>query len=153
MIMYGRLDKNLDRFHERPCAVCHQTGHSFQQCPLLQNAGRVRDVYGKLVAYLNRFHGVATKLNKSLQDFRSTPVQELQVFSLAPTPSFPSGSSVAPSLVSSVLSGVTTPTALHSLHPTDSSDVSWGASVLPSASPSFDDRSTDSDTDESLDFT
>ena len=69
-----QLDRNLDKFHQRPCAVCHQTGHSFQQCPLLQNAGRVRDVYGKLVAYLNRFHGVATKLNKSLQDYRSTPV-------------------------------------------------------------------------------
>ena len=148
-----QLDKNLDRFHQRPCAVCHQNGHTFQQCPLLQNASRVRDVYGKLVAYLNRFQGVATKLNKSLQEFRSTPVQELQVFSLAPAPSFPSGSSVTPSLVSSVLAGVTTPTAIHNLHPTDSSEVSWGASVLPSASPNFEADDTESDTDESLDFT
>ena len=146
-----QLDKNLDRFHERPCAVCQQPGHSFQQCPHLQNAGRVRDVYGKLVAYLNRFHGVATKLNKSLQEFRNTPVQELQVFSLAPTPSFPSGGSVDPTVASSVFSGITTPTALHSVHHVPSSEVSWGASILPSSTPDYDNHSMTSD-DSSLDF-
>ena len=74
----NQLQANLDKYKSFPCAVCNNPGHSFQNCPLLQDTPKVREAYGKLRAYLNRCCNAATKLNKSLSDLPSVPVQVLQ---------------------------------------------------------------------------
>merc|ERR1739841_188847 len=87
----NQLQPNLDKYRSFPCAVCNNSGHSFQNCPLLQDTPKVREAYGKLRAYLNRCCNVANKLNKSLSDLPATPVQVLQQHSLlSASPASPS---------------------------------------------------------------
>ena len=97
----NQLQSNLDKYRSFPCAVCNNSGHSFQNCPVLQDTPKVREAYGKLRAYLNRCCSVANKLNKSLSDLQATPVQVLQQYSLLSAPP------ASPSLAA--ISGLTNP--------------------------------------------
>ena len=104
----NQLQSNLDKYRSFPCAVCNNSGHSFQNCPLLQDTPKVREAYGKLRAYLNRCCNVANKLNKSLSDLQATPVQLLQQYSLISAPP------ASPSLAA--ISSLTTPSNMKSEH-------------------------------------
>ena len=101
----NQVTTDPNRYQSFPCAVCNGAGHSFQDCPYLQNTPKVREAYGKLCAYLNRCCNVAAKLNKSLGELKETPVQQLQLHALMAA----SSSSVAD------VSALTTPTAVKSL--------------------------------------
>ena len=112
------IDKDLNRYTTFPCAVCNNKGHTFQDCPMLQNTPVVRQAYGKLRAYLNKFKSVADKLNLSLEDTRKLPTNSLQQYQL-----------IAPSnnddpTVHSGLSGLTQGTNLYSVHPSTTDHMS-----------------------------
>ena len=44
----NQLTEDAGRYKAFPCAVCDGAGHSFQDCPYLQNTPKVKDAYGKL---------------------------------------------------------------------------------------------------------
>ena len=132
----NQLQSNLDKYRSFPCAVCNNSGHSFQNYPVLQDTPKVREAYGKLRAYLNRCCNVANKLNKSLSDLQATPVHVLQQYSLLSAPP------ASPSLAA--ISSLTTPSGLKSVH--------TASSAAPTV-PLEDDASTDgSSCANSLDF-
>ena len=105
----SQLKTDLSKYKSFPCVVCNNTGHSFQDCPALQNTPRVQEAYGKLRAYLNRCCNVANKLNKSLVELSDTPIHQLQLHSL------PCSHRQSTLSVDADVSALTTPTAVKSL--------------------------------------
>ena len=85
---------------------------------MLQNTPIVRQAYGKLRAYLNKFKSVADKLNLSLEDTRKLPVQSLLDLHLLAHPT-----NDAPTIHSGV-SGLTQGTNLYSIHPSTTKHMS-----------------------------
>ena len=131
---FNQLQSNLDKYRYFPCAVCKNSGHSFQNFPLLQDTPKVREAYGKLRVSLNMCCNVSNKLNKSLSNLSDAPVQLLQQYSLL------SASPALPSLAA--ISSLTTPSTMKSDH-------RYAAPTVPLA----DDASTDgSSCANSLDF-
>ena len=129
----NQVSADPNRYKAFPCAVCDGAGHSFQDCPYLQNTPKVKEAYGKLRAYLNRCCTVASKLNKSLGELRQTPIQQLQLHALVATPSASASHSQAPSFHQGDVSALTTPTAVKSI----------SLANTPSTALEYDDASTD----------
>ena len=137
----NQVSADANSYKAFPCAVCGGAGHSFQDCPYLQNTPKVKEAYGELRAYLNRCCNVAAKLNKSLGELQQTPVQQLQVHALVATPA-PSYAHLSTHPHGDV-SALTTPTAVKSVSI---------ANTLPTTM-MHDDASTDgSSCGNSLDF-
>jgi len=134
-----QLATNPDRYRSFPCAVCNGEGHSFQDCPSLQHTPKVKEVYGKLRAYMNRFCNVANKLNRSLTELQKAPVQQLQMYALMSTQ--------APSSATVDLSALTAPTGIKSV------GLSLGSTAPTTPTLPAEDESTDgSSCGNSLDF-
>ena len=74
-------EKGISSYLQRPCAVCNNTGHAFQGCPLLQNSALVATAYGKLKTKLDNLCRYKDSVNQSLSNPHSTsdvPVHSLQ---------------------------------------------------------------------------
>lgn len=68
-----QLDQDLNKYTARPCLVCGKPGHSFQECPLVQNSPALRTAYGKFIAYFNRFAQLAKMNNMTLAEAANLP--------------------------------------------------------------------------------
>ena len=73
-------DKGISSYLQRPCAVCNNTGHAFQDCPLLQKSALVATAYGKLKTKLDNLCRYKYSVNQTLSDPHSpndVPVNSL----------------------------------------------------------------------------
>ena len=74
-----QLDQDMSRFSKRPCAVCHVPGHSFVQCPKMNNTPEVKNIFGQVIAAIKRIWPMCNKLGISLEAGRNIPVQSLEL--------------------------------------------------------------------------
>ena len=74
-----QLDQDLNRFSKRPCAVCQVPGHSFVQCPKMNNTPEVKNIFGQVIAAIKRIWPMCNKLGISLEAGRNIPVQSLEL--------------------------------------------------------------------------
>ena len=92
-----QLTDNVDRYTQRPCIVCNQTGHSFKDCPAMDNTVKVKEGFGKINAYINNLHRASKKLCQSMTETSHHPARQLNLlmaedFDYAPAPSLDASS-------------------------------------------------------------
>jgi len=79
--MYNK--KNLPFDTSRPCAVCGAIGHSFDNCPALQDAGEIKKAYIRLRIAVNKIQRNNTSgTNSVTTDAFQTTISE-QLSSIA----------------------------------------------------------------------
>ena len=72
-VAINALSQNNQSYKNRPCIACNGAGHSFENCPILQDKPKVARAYGRLLHAVQRACRTADSIHHDLRNPTEAP--------------------------------------------------------------------------------